>query len=100
MKENNKGNRIEDRIGLVFIREGYVRDAQAYTGRKIIEGDIHDDEDGWQDIRGPVLCAVYHNSSITEIKEKISAEYPDAPEEVFKIVTAGQIVDGSAGYFD
>lgn len=101
MAEEIKTKNADPRnVYLVFVKAQYVRDAQAFTGKDTIMDDIWDDEDGWQDISGPVLCAVYHNFPKETVEEKIHTLYPNAPKEVFEYVSVQQLLDdGYLGIF-
>lgn len=79
---------------LVFLDAGYIRDAQAFTGKGDYTGDPEADEDGWQDISGPVLCAVLHKATEADARKKAQEMYPDAPEEVFLVVSTRQMEEG------
>lgn len=73
---------------------------QAFTGKDVIRDNIWDDEDGWQDIGGPVLCAVYHNFQKETVEEKIRALYTDAPRDVLAYILVQQLLnDGYLGIF-
>ena len=76
---------------LVFIKDAYVRDCQAFLGMKIPSSDDFDlfDEtidDGWRDVSGKIAVAEYTGLTKDEVMERISLGYPQASQEVFEII--------------
>ena len=68
---------------LVFIKDAYVRDCQAFLGMKIPSSDDFDlfDEtfdDGWRDVSGKIAVAEYTGLTKDEVMERISLGYPQA----------------------
>ena len=74
---------------LVFVKSEYVRDAQAFTrldASQYEEVGIYmgtDCEQGWNDIKGPVLVADWKNLTMEQAMEKIKVLYPDASIGIF-----------------
>lgn len=98
MSEEIKAKKADPEVWMVFVKAQYVRDAQAFTGKKNFAADIYEDEDGWLDIGGPVLCAIYRDLTKEEVIKKNQNIYPDAPEEVFVYVSCENL--GNNGYLD
>lgn len=73
---------------LVFINEDVIRDAQAFTSKAIHEDtDIWDtdQEDGWNDISGPILILERDNITRIELQKQLHNLYPDADASIFII---------------
>lgn len=78
---------------LVFAKSSHIRDAQAFTGKRDLTYDLDADEDGWRDINGPVLCAIYRDISREEAERRVHTMYPDAGMDAFSIVTTSQLAE-------
>ncbi|MEY8369794.1 hypothetical protein AALA24_13660 [Anaerovoracaceae bacterium 42-11] len=73
---------------LVFVKESYVRDAQAYIGQLIGVEDIYADtvEDNWKDASGAMLVAWFVDLDIEEAQLRICRLYPDADMNIFEFI--------------
>ena len=75
---------------LVFIKNTYVRDAQAFIGNA--QADIHpyskdlDDDNAWLDVHGATLVAIYRDMTKAEVVDRIKHVYPEAAVGVFQIL--------------
>lgn len=69
---------------LAFIKEEYVRDAQAFTNGPIEDGhDPLEDEFGWRDAHGPMLVIDRRFDDVDALMRTLSALYPDADPRIF-----------------
>lgn len=78
---------------LVFIKEEYVRDAQAYEGPMESEEDIFSDyqsEQYWKDAGGPLLVFEGYAKSEEEILDKLKPLYPQADASIFMFYQFGR----------
>ncbi len=76
----------EKRI-MVFVKEGFVRDAQAFMESAVTDN-YYDSEEGWRDISGPVLVADWSGEEMTlsKAKERIQNLYPESSSEIFSFI--------------
>ena len=74
-------------ITLAFIKSDYVRDAQAFTGKKvnILEEDLSSqkNEAGWRDCFGPILIGAFPETTEEQARELVKIIFPEAAEEIF-----------------
>ena len=78
---------------LVFIKEEYVRDAQAYEGPMESEEDIfsnYQSEQYWKDAGGPLLVFEGYANSEEEILDKLKPLYPQADASIFMFYQFGR----------
>lgn len=73
----------------VFLKADYVRDAQGFLNGHIDDfDDIHDSDEAWRDVCGPMLLMNVAAINLEEVIERIDSVYPHADKRVFEIVQA------------
>ena len=73
---------------MVFVSDGYARDAQFYCGTPTDNGCIHDDEENWRDFRNSLLLETVRGTDDIDAAIRITADkYECSPDVLW-----GQIV--------
>lgn len=96
-----KDEAIRDII-LVFIKERFVRDAQAlinfnFKSDTLIEKQGIEDDSVWKNVGGDLLVAYLNNISLEDAKARIRRVYKNADESIFSYL---MFKDGEMSRFD
>lgn len=73
---------------LVFIKDCYIRDAQALlAGKTGLDNDQSEKEESWRDIAAPVLIMDRYFEDPTQLKMLLTQLYPEADPSIFTVYT-------------
>lgn len=73
---------------LVFIKDCYIRDAQALlAGKTGLDNDQSEKEESWRDIAAPVLIMDRYFEDPTQLKMLLTQLYPEADPSIFMVYT-------------
>lgn len=83
---------------MVFIKNSYMRDAQAKLEASSSNNWDDGCEEGWKDVNGPVL--IYDRTGVTreQAKEQLVLSYPEADPRIFEFVEFNETTNRSCAY--